>query len=462
MFRIETTGPSSRYCDGISRRSFLQLGVAGMASVSLADLLWAKEASASLGREKKNTSVILIWLEGGPPHIDMYDMKPDAPAEYRGIWRPMRTNVSGIEISELFPRQAKVADKFSIVRSLHHDHGGHLQGSRLILTGREDHLPLSEEAVYPSVGSIATKVLGSRRRGMPAYVGIPYAAAGSRPGHFGASYLGLKHNPLDLGRDRGSGDPNRDDFKVENIQIADGMTVDRLENRQGLQKRFDRLRREMDTSGTFEAMDAFQYQAFDLVGGPAAQKAFDIGSEDPRLRERYGRNSWGQTALLARRLVEAGSTFVTCHFGGWDDHWDLEAAMNNQLPRLDMAVASLYEDLDARGLLDQVLVVVCGEFGRTPRMNNGRPGGIRKGTPGRDHWGNSMSCVMAGGGVKGGQIVGSTDRLGETPKDRPLTPSDIHATIYHVLGVDPHISFLDFTDRPIPAVESGKVIHELV
>jgi uncharacterized protein (DUF1501 family) len=201
-----------------------------------------------------------------------------------------------------------------------------------------------------------------------------------------------------------------------------------------------------------------------MVSGEAARKAFDIGSEDARLRDSYGRNGWGQSTLLARRLVEAGCTFVTVHFGGWDHHWDLKSGMENYLPNVDKAVATLFEDLSQRGLSEQVLVVLCGEFSRTPRINNGGNGGppLSKGTPGRDHWGNAMFCLMGGGGIRGGQIVGSTNRLGESPKDRPVTAGDIHATIYHALGIDPSISFLNHAGRPIPAIDSGEVIHELV
>jgi uncharacterized protein (DUF1501 family) len=200
------------------------------------------------------------------------------------------------------------------------------------------------------------------------------------------------------------------------------------------------------------------------VVGTEGCKAFDIGQEDAQLRDKYGRHTWGQSTLLARRLVEAGSTFVTVHFGGWDHHWDLQKGMENYLPKVDMAVSALLEDLSNRGLSEKVLVVLCGEFSRTPRMNNGGNGGppLSMGTPGRDHWGQAMFCLLGGGGVKGGQVVGSTNAKGEVPKDRALTPSDIHATIYHVLGVDPSASFLDHTGRPVPALDHGQVIHELV
>jgi hypothetical protein len=444
----------------MSRRSFVQVGVAGMASVALPQVLRAKEASVASGATKKDTAVILLWLDGGPGHMDLYDLKPNAPTEYRGIWMPIRTNVPGMEISELFPRQAKIADKFSLVRSLHHDTGDHFAGGHQMLTSRGGATGLDTTGRYPSIGSIVAKVCGPRRDGMPAYVGVPYAMSiGLRPGYFGANYLGLEHNPFET-----EGDPNAANFQINNINLASGMTIDRLEDRRGLLQRIDQMRRSVDASGTLAAMDRFDQAAYDLVAGASARKAFDIGSEDPRIRDRYGRHTWGQSTLLCRRLVEAGCTFVTAHFGGWDHHWDLQSGMERYLPIVDQAVSALFEDLSLRGLSDRVLVVLCGEFSRTPRMNNGGNGGppLSKGTPGRDHWGNAMFCLMGGGGVKGGQIVGSTNAKGEVPKDRPVTPSDIHATIYHVLGVDPAVSFLNHAGRPVPAIDHGAVIHELV
>ena len=454
MFRIESSGRTLPYCDGMKRRTFLQVGVAGMASVALPDVLRAKAVSAKMVKAAKDTSIILIWLDGGPSHMDMYDMKPDAPIEYRGIWTPIKTNVSGIEISELFPRQAKIADKFSIIRSIHNDTTHHFIASCLMLTGRPDRLPRTQEAAYPSIGSMATAVTGARTKGMPAYVALPHSmTVGLRPGHNGAAYLGMEHNPFDS-----HVNANEDNVKVPNLSLQDGMTIERLEDRRGLQKKMDQLKRDMDTTGAFDSMDQFQLRAFDMVTGPAARKAFDMGSEDPALRERYGRNGWGQNALLARRLVEAGSTFVPCHFGGWDNHWSIEGAYRGMLPTVDNAVASLLEDLDDRGMLDTTMVIVCGEFSRTPKMNDGEG----RGTPGRHHWGNSMSVLVAGGGLRGGQIVGSTDSRGEVPKDRPLLPGDLHATMMHVLGVDPKVSFLDYSGRPVHAVDKGDVIGELV
>jgi uncharacterized protein (DUF1501 family) len=459
MLRIEAGG-SARYCDGFSRRSFLQVGMAGMASVGLPQILKAKEESAALGTPRKDTSIILLWLDGGPGHMDLYDLKPQAPAEYRGIWNPIRTNVDGFEISELFPLQARMADKFSIVSSLHHNQGDHFAGGHYMLTGRGGASGADTPGKYPFVGSIATRVLGPRKPGLPAHAAVPYASSiGLRPGYFAANYIGMAHNPFET-----DGDPNAANFQVPNIQLPGGMSVGRLEDRQGLTRYFDKFRRDIDSRGTLGAMDRFDQQAYEMVAGGAARKAFDINSEDPRLRDKYGRHSWGQSTLLARRLVEAGSTVVTVHFGGWDHHWNLKSGMENNLPIIDRLVSALFEDLTTRGLYDQVLVMLCGEFSRTPRMNNGGNGGppLSMGTPGRDHWGNAMFCLMGGGGVRGGQIVGSTNALGESPKDRPITCPDIHHTMFHVLGVDPALNFLNHAGRPIPALEPGKVIGELV
>jgi uncharacterized protein (DUF1501 family) len=444
--RIECGGTGA-YCDGLTRRSFVRLGVAGMASLGLPRLLRAQDP-------KRDTRVILIWLDGGPSHLDLYDMKPDAPAEYRGFWRPIRTNVAGVRISEMLPRQARVADKFSIVRSLYHDDGDHFGGAHRMLTGRAGASVNDMAGKHPSIGSIAAKVCGSRDASLPAYVAVPNASTvGIRPGYFAASYLGQHHNPFET-----DGDPNGAQFRVQNLRLPGGLTVERLADRRALLRSLDTLRREADGGDRFDSLDRFEQQAFELVTSPRVRDAFDLGREDSRLRDRYGRNTWGQSTLLARRLAEAGVTFTTVQMGGWDHHWDLKPGMESYLPRLDAAVATLFEDLDARGLLEKVLVVVCGEFSRTPRMNDGSG----KGAPGRDHWGNAMFCLLGGGGVKGGRVVGATDARGEFPVDRRLQPTDLHATIYHVLGVDPSTAFPDHAGRPVPAIDQGSPIRELL
>jgi hypothetical protein len=456
MIRIEAEH-TSKYCDGQSRRSFLQVGMAGMGTLGLPQLLRAKEATAG---PKKNTSVILLWLDGGPSHHDTYDPKPEAPREYAGIWNPISTNVSGVHFSELLPLHAKIADKFSVVRSVHHGTGDHFGAGHWMLTGRGGVNGGKKDGKYPFFGGIATKVTGARQHGMPANVAVPHAMSiGIRPGYFGGNYLGIEHDPFQTG-----GNPNAAKFSVQNLKLAKDLTVDRLEDRRTLQTHFDQLRRSTEQSGTLAAMNRFDSQAFDLVTGAKARAAFDISQEDDALRDRYGRNSWGQSALLARRLVEAGTTFVTCHFGGWDSHWNHQQTMQSHLPKVDMAVHGLFTDLEERGLLDQVLVVVMGEFSRSPRMNNGGNGGpaLSKGTPGRDHWGNAMSVLMGGGGIRGGQVVGSTNHLGEVPQDCPLRPGDLHHTIFRILGVDPHLAFNDHSGRPIAAIDHGSVIDELI
>lgn len=456
MIRIEA-GMSSTYCDGQRRRSFLQMGMAGLGSLSLPSLLKAREQSGNAG---KQTSVILIWLDGGPSQHDTYDPKPEAPREYAGVWNPTATNVPGIDFCELFPKQAQIADRFSILRSVHHNTGDHFTGGHWMLTGRGGVSGAMKDGKYPFFGAIATRLAGARQPGMPAHVAIPYAMSiGIRPGYFGGNYLGIEHDPFQT-----QGDPNSAKFQVQNLNLPTQLTVSRLEDRRTLQSHFDQLHRSADRSGLLESMDRFEAQAFDMVAGEKARAAFDISQESDALRDRYGRNSWGQSVLLARRLVEAGSTFVTCHFGGWDTHWDHQSRMETYLPKVDAAVHGVFTDLEERGLLDQVTVVVMGEFGRTPKMNNGGNGGppLSKGTPGRDHWGNAMSVLIGGGGLKGGQVVGSTNRLGEVPQDRPLRPGDIHHTIFRVLGVDPSVNFENHSGRPVPAIDHGSVISELI
>lgn len=459
MFRLDFGG-TGRYCDGLSRRSFLKLGVSGMAGLGLPSVLRAREASRGQG-PTRNTSVILLWLDGGPSHMDLYDMKPEAPEEYRGIWRPIRTRVPGFDITELFPRQARITNLFSMVRSLHHNTGDHFAGGHRMLTAKDMGVSGANTAQkFPGIGAIVSRELGPRQRGMPAYVGVPHASSiGLNPGYFGGGILGAQHNPFQPG-----GDPNAANYQVQNLNLASGLTLNRLEDRRTLNRHFDVMARNLDAGGTIEAMDRFSQEAYEFVVGPTARRAFDIGSEDPRVRDLYGRHNWGQGTLLARRLVQAGATFVTVHFGGWDHHWDLQAGMERYLPMVDSCVSGLFQDLEREGLLDQVLVVLCGEFSRTPRMNDGGNGGAPRsmGTPGRDHWGESMFCLMGGGGVRGGQVVGATDRLGQRPISRAVTPSNIHATIYRVLGIDPALQLLDPSGRPVNVLDDPTPIDELL
>ncbi|MDP6444305.1 MAG: DUF1501 domain-containing protein [Pirellulaceae bacterium] len=420
MLRINAGGRSGRYCDGLSRRSFVQVGVAGMASVGLADVLRATDRSSS----GSSRSAILLWLDGGPSHMDLYDLKPDSPAEYRGIWSPISTNVPGMDIGELFPRQAKVADKFSIVRSLHHDTGDHFAGGHRMLTAKNMGVSGANNAgKFPSIGAVLTRTLGPTKRGMPSYVSVPVASSiGLRPGYFGGNWMGGQYDPFQTG-----GDPNNKNFQVQNLNLPKDMTVDRLADRRALVRSLDQISRNIDHSGEFLTRDRFDEDAFEFVAGDRARRAFDIGSEDDKIRDMYGRHTWGQSTLLARRLVEAGSRFVTVHFGGWDHHWNLKSGMESHLPRVDSAVAGLFTDLDQRGMLDSTIVMWSGEFGRSPVSQNGT---------GRDHNRNAFSLLLAGGGFRKGHVHGATDDVGYRSVEDRVSVNDLHATLLHQLGLD--------------------------
>jgi Protein of unknown function (DUF1501) len=446
---FELRGRPIRFCDGLNRRTFVRAGFLGLAELSLPDLLRLRARAADTVATRRDSAVIMFWLDGGPTHMDTYDMKPNAPAEYRGAFKPIATKVPGIQVCELLTQHAKVMDRMSIVRSVHHNNGDHFAAAHWMLTGYHGSTAADLPPKYPGVGAITSKMRGTNRSGLPAFVGVPNIhSVGLAPGYHGAAYLGVGFNPLD-----GGGDPNRPNYQVPNLQLLSGVALDRLEDRRNLLEGLDHARREIDRTGLMDGMDQFNQQAFEMVTGEAARRAFDITREDPRLRDRYGRHTWGQSALLARRLVEAGVTFVTITASGWDDHAQVANAMKAKLPPFDRALGALVEDLTARGLIDSVCVVVMGEFGRTPRINPGA---------GRDHWGEVMSVLIGGGGLKGGQVVGSSNFKGETPKDRPLKPADILHTLYHVLGVDPNTHFNNLAGRPIPILNEGRVISELV
>jgi len=445
-------GRTTKACDRQTRRDFLRIGTLGLSGLSLADVLRAKASAASQTKPAK--SVILYWVDGGPSHIDTYDPKPDAPAEFRGPFETIQSNVPGIQLSGLFEQHARVMDKVSLVRSVHHDNADHFAAAHWMLTGYLGSNAANLDPKYPSAGSIITKLRGPNRPGVPAYVAIPYSMTiGLRPGYNSAAYLGVSYNPFDVG-----GDPNADNFRVKNLNYANAMNSARLGDRRGLLASLDRLRSAVDRDRLMEGLDRFNQQAFDLVTGDRARQAFEIQREDPRVRERYGRNVYGQSALLARRLVEAGVTFVTVHNGGWDHHWNLESGLKNRVPALDQSIAALIEDLDERSMLDDTLVLVMGEFGRSPRMNDGRG----QGKPGRDHWGGVMSVLIGGGGLRGGQVVGKSSPKGEYPIERPMMPADVLATVYHVLGIDLNLSFVNRAGRPTAINNNGQVIDELI
>jgi hypothetical protein len=458
MMRIDL-GRTNPYCDNVSRRSFLQIGMAGMGSIGLPSILRAKENAAKAGR-KRDTSVILIWLDGGPSHMDTYDMKPDAPELYRGIWKPITTKVPGFNITEMFPHQAGVTDKFSVIRSIHHDTGDHFAGAHRMLTAKAMGVSGANTTPrFPSLPSIATREVGSRKPGVPPYASVPVASSvGINPGYFGGQMIGMQYDPFQTG-----GDPNAKNFAAQGLTLGQGLSIQRLEDRQSLMGHIDGAKRKFEDWSRSTAVDQFTEQAFELVTGPTARNAFKLDNEDPRMRDKYGRHTSGQSMLLARRLVEAGVTFVTVHLGGWDHHWDLKKGYENYLPKVDQPVAALFEDLAQRGMLDSTMVILCGEFSRTPKMNDGGNGGPpgKMGTPGRDHWGNSLSVLIGGGGVQGGRLIGSTDRLGTFPQTRPLTPSNLHATVYKALGINPNIELTDPEGRPMVVLDDPTPIEEL-
>ncbi|MGC8643021.1 MAG: DUF1501 domain-containing protein [Isosphaeraceae bacterium] len=452
--------PSPRRRDGRNRRTFLKAGTLSLAGVSLnlADLLRARAWAKAQGQPgPKDRSVILVWLDGGPPQHETYDPKPEAPSEFRGPLRAMSTSVPGVRVSELLPRHARLLNRMVILRSVHHDNGDHFAAAHWMLTGYLGSNAANLAPQYPSAGSIISKLSGARKPGMPAYVGLPHThSVGIAPGYHGGAYLGVSYNPFVA-----DGNPNSESYRVSTLELPRGVDAARLQGRRTLMASFDRARHEVDSPGVTDGLDRFEQQAFTMVLGDAARNAFNIRKEDPRLRDRYGRHQWGQSALLARRLVESGVRYVTLTFGGWDFHASLERGMKRVLPILDAAVGSLIEDLETRGLLDSTMVLVMGEFGRTPRMNkHGVPGSDP--VPGRDHWGRVMSVLLAGGGFARGRVVGASNSRGEIPADRPVRPQDLLVTLYDQLGLDPHTTFLNRSGRPITIGGGGEVISELV
>jgi uncharacterized protein (DUF1501 family) len=433
---------SVRTCDGISRRSFLRVGSLAAGGLSLPAMLAQRSAMAATSTPRK--SVIQIWQAGGPSHLDMYDLKPTAPAEYRGEFKPIPTNVPGVEISEHLPLQARLFDKLAVVRSAFHTNAGHGMGSQWMLTGYQPTIEVADN-IYPACGAVVSKLKGPNTPGLPAYVNLPY-----RLGLGKAAYLGAAYNPF-------APDSNPDDqhFQVRNLKLPGQIDVSRLERRQQLLGQVDQLKRNIDAKGDLAGLDQFYRDAFQMVTSEQALQAFDVHREDPRLRERYGRNDLGQSCLLARRLVEAGVTYITIQAGGgWDTHSDNFAQLKNQLlPKFDRAVATLVQDLYERGLQNDVLVMAMGEFGRTPRIN---------GTTGRDHWPGAMSVLFAGGGLQMGQAIGTTDSKAEYPTSKPYSPGCILSTMYHTLGIDPHQVFYDQARRPLPVLNEGQPIPELV
>jgi uncharacterized protein (DUF1501 family) len=423
-------GSSQAYCDGVHRRNFLQIGAFG-AGLTLADMLRANAATTAAKKQasRSNKAAIMIYLPGGPSHMDMYDLKPDAPAEFRGEFKPIDTNVPGVQISEHFALQAKMWDKLAVVRSVvsvdeHSD--------SLVMTGYPDRV--NTTAAHPSFGSVVSKMRSDSSSAVPPFVSLRGMSRGTEPG-----YLGIAHRPFTP-----SGQGN------SNLRMANGVTVERLGDRKTLLNSFDDTRRAIDATGTMSGMDAYTEKALEMVTAGVVRTALDLKKEDPKVVERY---KGVEQFLTARRLVEAGVGCVTLSIGGWDTHSGNFTTLKRQLPNVDRGIANLISDLHERGMAEDVVTVMWGEFGRTPKVNN---------SAGRDHWSPVMSALVAGGGLKMGQAVGASTAKGERPKDRPYTVPQVLGTVYRALGIDPSITFPNGSGRPMYILDDREPVRELI
>lgn len=421
-------GTRQPFCDGITRRNFMQIGAFG-AGLTLADQLRARAAGTTPGSASLATpkAAIMVFLPGGPSHIDTYDPKPEAPAEFRGEFQPIATTVPGIQICEHFPMQARMMDKLAIVRSLvsvdeHSD--------SYVMTGFREQI--NRTAGHPSFGAVMSK-MRSGQADVPPFVSLRGMSIGTEPG-----FLGVAHRPFT------PDGPGR-----ENLRLRTQAT--QLDDRRNLLTTFDATRRDVDASGTMQGMDAFTQRAFDMITSGTVRKALDLTQEDPRTRDRYQKVD---RFLMARRLIEAGVGCVTLSYGGWDTHSSNFKTLKRQLPELDRGVGNLIQDLDDRGMLDDVVVVVWGEFGRTPKINSSDAG--------RDHWSPCMSALVAGGGLKTGQVVGASSARGEYPKDRPYKVPHMLSTLYHAVGIDPSMTFPNGTGRPMYVLDERETVSELL
>jgi hypothetical protein len=450
----------------------MRFGIAGFASLSLPGILRLR-AESPVGDSDEKTAVIMVWLPGGCSHIDTYDPKPDAASEYRGPFGTIATQVPGLRFTELLPLQAKMADKFTVLRSMRQAAGGHPAGSMQMLSGDPDTRDKPKPSLpdWMCVTNYLRSQAGPRTNPLPIYMGV-----NPPTGYAGPAYLGDAYSPFIV-----SGDPNSPNFVVPNIGLADPKESQRLNRRVTLRQNIDTLERAFDRQGELGALDQFEEQAMTLLTNPRTREAFDLSKEDDRTRDRYGRNQWGQQLLLARRLVESGVEVLTSSLrgplcgrvGNWDDHavnHHVFDALRFRADVYDQAVSALIEDIYKRGLDKRVLVVVTGEFGRTPKVNYqpstgagnaSAPAGTKQ--PGRDHWPRAFSNIWAGGGIQTGRVIGATDRRAEDSIERICGPGDFLATIYHHLGIDAsNVAIKNFNGRPTPIVDHGKPISELI
>ncbi len=426
-------GNRQRYCDGVSRRNFLSVGAFG-AGLTLADVLRAKAGAAAAGQpaalpRTAPKAAIMVYLPGGPSHIDTYDLKPDAPAEFRGEFNPINTNVPGVQLCEHFPMQARMMDKLSVVRSVvaHDEHS-----DSYVMTGFTERE--NKTAGHPSIGSVVSKVRSGMANDVPPFVSLRGSSLGTEPG-----YLGVAHRPF-----------TPDGPGLQNLRPSAGLAT-AMDDRKALLGRFDTVRREIDATGAMKGMDAFTGRAFDMIASGNVRKALDLKNEDPRTRDRY---KGVEGFLTARRLVEAGVGCVTLSYGGWDTHSGNFKTLKKQLPELDRGIANLIQDLHDRGLADDVVTVVWGEFGRSPKIN--------KDDAGRDHWSPVMSALVAGGGLKMGQAIGASSARGEYPKDRPYKVPHVLSTVYQAIGIDPATTFPNGSGRPMYVLDERARVEELI
>jgi len=439
-----------RNCEGLQRRDCLKLGLGALLGGGFVDALRLRTLAGTA--PAVDTRCILFWLDGGPSHFETFDPKPDAPIEIRGEFQPIQTKIPGVLFSENMERLAAISDKLAIVRSVRHDQNNHGAGNHYMMTGARTRIPVSCGAFvsfHPSMGSVVSAERGAPH-GLPPYFSLPSMTRSGGP-----NFLGARHAPFEV-----PDDPNRDSFQVRDVTIPNPLTDARAASRRQLREELDTLQRFHDRAAGDPVMGADENysQAVSLITSPAAQRAFEIDREADDVRDRYGRNSLGQRTLLARRLVEAGVPFVTINNGGWDHHSDIFPAFRKQGRALESVVATLIEDLDQRGLLDTTLVLVMGEFGRTPKIStlSGRN------SPGRDHWSSAISVLVAGCGTPPGQVVGATDRSGYAAIENIYGPENLVSTVYRKLGIDPGKILYNSAGRPTHLVSDPSPITELM
>ena len=446
MFQLSFGRPHHN-CNGISRRHLLRVGTCGLIGGMTLPRLLELQTLAASPVSPKAKSCIFLFLEGGPPHLDMWDPKPEAPTEIRGPFGTISTNVPGIFVTDQLPLCAQIADQYTILRSHSHSDNGHSTGYHYVMTGHRPSFadgdnPVPNNEYFPSIGSVVSRTL-NQRGALPAYINLPHPMSAGGPGFYGA-----EHAPFVI-----EADPTQPDFEVKDLRPPANLSEKRLSLRKQLLSGVDQLERQRNQSHG-KAMSIYYEKAYSLVTSQDARKAFNIQAEPDAVRDAYGRTQLGQCALLARRLVEGGCRFVGVDAPGWDVHFNCFPSLKTDLiPYADRAFSALITDLKQRGLLDETLVVMMGEMGRTPRINAGA---------GRDHWSMAQTIIFAGGGTKPGQVIGATDKHAMAPTGNPVGVNDLLRTISVLMGIDPDRTFLGPLGRPVPIVDGGKVIHDLM